>query len=512
MTVNSTSRLSLLTCLPLFVWACAGDPAGPDGESTNFYFQPPAGALEVEPFTDVFFRAVHATEGEVEADFYLDGELVYRGAHYLYSATLPGEQSLRAEVSLGEESRVARWRLQIVEEVSAPVPVASGLDLEPSPVPGEVYATWEGPPGSQARVPIDRFLLHYSHEPFFELPDEEVESFEVPPDPTRIVQSAVLRELTEGALVYVRVQVRDVLGRVSGLSAPVTEWVTASFSIQGKAMALDIPSLSWSELPDALVSWRGHTTSSGADGSYELSGLSAFYQAELLAAHPSGSYHGLRTLVLQSHTQAVQLHFFPLQDYAIRMGEGDPEPVDFSRLVRIFTRTETGTTGAAKSIYHWESYPVQVFVPEFVHVGNSGEAVDYRAIFLVAIESWNAAAGAPMLAVTEDGANAGVTYDTTLGGPNAPLGEVVIEDPPDGSVFESPPRRMLVRLREFNTIALAERIITHELGHVLLLGHSPDPDHCMNALAPHDTPTEFEGWMSRVLASLPQGLDMNFYR
>jgi hypothetical protein len=196
----------------------------------------------------------------------------------------------------------------------------------------------------------------------------------------------------------------------------------------------------------------------------------------------------------------------------MRIDGDEPETVDLARLLRIFSRTETGTTGAAKRIYRWEQYPVQVYLPQFVYEGSSGDLVDYRAIFLEGLDAWNRAAGEAMFELAEEEVELGVSYSATLAGPSAPLGEVVIVDPPNGSLFFAPPRQMLVRLRKFNTIHVARRVITHELGHLLLLGHSPDLEHCMNASAPNDTPTDLEGYVATLLAVMPQGLDMNFYR
>jgi hypothetical protein len=384
--------------------------------------------------------------------------------------------------------------------------------LERTPTPGTVHAVWERPPASLLRVPVDAYLLHYAYGPFDDPADEGVQTIEVAPDPTRIQQAYVLTNLTESLDVYARVQVRDVLGRMSPLTAYDTEYVTASFQIYGTMMALDTGALSWKPLGGGEASWRDRATSSGLNGLYELGGLSDYYREEVIATHSGGRYHAVMTLPLRSENQVLDLCFLPLENHVMRVSGAQPEAVDLSQLLRIFTRTKTGTTGSPKTVFRWGDYPVQLFLPEFVHEGGGGEMVDYRAVFIGAVDRWNQAAGHTMFEIVPEDVAIGATYSATLAGPNAPLGNVSIVDPPNGALFLAPPRKMLIELREFNTVLTAERVITHELGHVALLGHSPDPDHCMNGSAPTTMPTALEGYVARLLSVLPQGLDMNYYR
>jgi hypothetical protein len=505
-------RLSLIFFLLALTSGCADDPTRPSDGPSRIFFQPPPGAIEIEPFTQVLFKAIHGVEGELPAKFYVDDQLVHEGPYYLYTLTFPGQHRLRIDASASDEARSAIWRIHVVDEVSTPTPMPAQMRLERMSTSGALNAEWEGPPASRIQVPVEAYLLHYAFAPFYDTADAGVQHVEIPPDPTRIVQTKLLLNLTESLVVYARVQVRDVLGRKSPLTDWDAETVGAEFRIYGTMRALDTGALRWSLLGGGKASWRDSSALSDVNGLYELTGLSDFYQAEIFATHPGGQYHGLRTLALPSENQVLNLFFLPLEDHAMRVSDAEPEAVDLSRLLRIFSRTEAGTTGAAKKIYRWEEYPVQLFVPEFVHEGDGGELVDYRAVFTGAVDRWNQAAGRPMFEMVLEDVAVGATYSATLSGPNAPLGEVVIVDPPNSSLFLEPPLKMLVKLRQFNSMRAAELIITHELGHVLLLGHSPDSEHCMYGSPSTEVPSALEGYVARLLSVMPQGLDMNLHR
>jgi len=62
-------RLSLIFFLLALTSGCADDPTRPSDGPSRIFFQPPPGAIEIEPFTQVLFKAIHGVEGELPAKF-----------------------------------------------------------------------------------------------------------------------------------------------------------------------------------------------------------------------------------------------------------------------------------------------------------------------------------------------------------------------------------------------------------------------------------------------------------
>ena len=159
-------RRFLLLSLAIFALAaCEDDPVRPDGLGA-IRFEPPPGPLDIEPFIWLNFSARHLSGEAVDARWFVDGELLAEGADASWQSAKPGAHEIRVEASSGEETREASWSIAVVDEISQPVPVPSALELREHPLPGSVGVLWSRPGASVSRVPIDRFLIHYSDAPF----------------------------------------------------------------------------------------------------------------------------------------------------------------------------------------------------------------------------------------------------------------------------------------------------------------------------------------------------------
>ncbi len=89
-------------------------------------------------------------------------------------------------------------------------------------------------------------------------------------------------------------------------------------------------------------------------------------------------------------------------------------------------------------------------------------------------------------------------------------------DPPDKyCLFQCIPQLVVVKVYEQETAGLLDRILVHELGHVLWMTHSPNSDHVMSAGVNSTSPLipyPEEVRMARLIAHIPNGTDLRWYQ
>jgi len=509
-----TSYLLLFFGL-IAVLASCDDPAEPGGrdDSSNIILNPPAGRFELEPFVWTQFTVVHRLRSAMEVTFRLDGEVVSESTTFTWTTPLPGSYEIRVDVRADDgQSLASSWTVDIVEEVSTPVPVVNISEVRRSEDPGAIILEFERPPASQTQVPIKEFLVHLRDEPFYEEGLEGTQILVVPFDPQVITQVVEIDGLEPGIVAWARVQVRDLMDRVGDLGPLRGGYVTDIFTVAGQVYEFHPETLSWSDAASLRLDWRSDVAMTGAGGSYELTGLSDFYSAPVYLSDPALRLRSMVTLPIGGDEPALDFYAFPLREYSMQVEGSTAENVDLSTVLRIFMRASNIVTNRPRYAYRWAEYPVRVFARDITIMGNSGEVVEYKPLIESAVAAWNEFSPIQLFALETDEQQAQVDFIANLTSSSSLLGSTRIVNPPGGELSEESPEKMLIRLREFNTNELASRIIRHELGHALCMGHSTDPSHLMYATVTADEPTALEAEIATYLSVLPQGIDLNLYR
>lgn len=488
---------------------------GPECEppESDIFFFPESRELELEPFTTVLFRASHRELEPIQLEYLMDGETAIERRLFEWTAGLPGQHVMRATARKqdGEEEHV-EWSVRVLDRVSTPVPKLEHVEAERLKPVGQVRIQWRRVYDNLIQVPITRHSIYVSTEPIVRVDSPAVTEYSVANDPIQRLQSAVLTDLTGGMTYHFRIRSHDLMDRQSELSEEASAYVTGLFEITGRCLEFSPATLLWMPASGIELRWQDSVTHSSIAGKFRFSQLSDYDSARLYLSDPRARLAPMRSEELNSLSSTIEFHALPLVSYFMDLGDGSPSEVALPRLLRIFSRRETNVDHRPKPIYRWEEYPVKVHAIDFDYLGNTGELVEYRPIFEEAVAAWNMAAGRLLFESVDSPPESGVVVSVDLTHLSGLLGQTTITRPYRSDSFREPPEEITIRLRSFNTVDLARRIIVHELGHALLLGHSPDPSHVMNGAATQYSPTDLEGKVVAFLSVMPQGIDLNRYR
>ena len=268
-------------------------------------------------------------------------------------------------------------------------------------------------------------------------------------------------------------------------------------------------------LAGVLFDLEGVKDFTSADGIFELTDVPDLAKRFLTVREQSGlTYYAIETDELEIADQYYDILLFPRGFITIREQLGD-RVITSLEWLREMSRNSFGS--GATILYRWPTYPIPLYVHDFEYVNpNTQELVDYRVGFEIAADRWNQAVGEAVFEIVDAPVEYGVEYVTDLPSVGALHGSAEVIRPIGGSVFESIPEKMLVHLQsDFPSQRLATRVIAHELGHVLYLGHSTGRDHVMNTSAagnPDGIPHADEGWAARLISQMPQTFDAAWFR
>jgi hypothetical protein len=282
---------------------------------------------------------------------------------------------------------------------------------------------------------------------------------------------------------------------------------TGRFELSGTVWALD--STGWpAPVGSVLVEAGPSRVTTVEDGRFLLDGLPDSEPLVLSAQEGSGLYTlPILTTPLETLDRELDLVLVPRLTIDLLEDGMTTESTLYALLMQA-TRNDNGIP--PYDFHPWPAYPVKVWVWEH----SVGPDVHYHDAFATAIDRWNdGLAGDQRLLEyvpvssdfdpTSDPDAVGAMvrlYDDTPPWPN--LGEVTFVRPSNGIIAESDPRLVKILLRpNFPTQELTDRIVAHELGHVLGLIHTRSEDtlmHVTSALS-EGVPTDGEIFVARYI-------------
>jgi hypothetical protein len=490
--------------------ACSHSSPTTPPPPVDLYFEPSDSIVTGGALQTLELR-VRARDGSAaQALFLVDGDTAAAGASYVWRADRPGLTILTARAQREGRQYSARWRVTVTDEGALPTPPVTHITAEVGPLPGTIHIQWEAPPASQYTIPPKEYVVGRSSGPILSFSDLGVDTTVVRHQNLSIVHELTASGLAERQVYHFRVKVRDTFGRQSALGTEAVAPATGHYDVVGEVDALR-PGLPLQPQDEILVGVGDYKQLTDVDGRFALLHLPDTYEAPLTLADTRLALYSLQTPPLP---RVDQSHALLLFERGIVHVVQDTSEADVSTLA--FFKTILGKDRPFSTpLYRWVSYPVRFHAAPFV----DAFGVDYRRSILQGIQRWNAAAGETLLEAVDSfdpTGDAGADYAVDLADDSGFLGDTRMIDPPEsvGHVREVVPRLITMHLQTFRTQEIADLVITHELGHVLLLGHSTSITHLMYANPSpltDATPTPEEGYFARLVAHMPQGTDLGSY-
>lgn len=382
------------------------------------------------------------------------------------------------------------------------------LELQATEWAGELLLSWISPLKQPGNPPLRHYEVAHSLQPispadFGSIPKHEVDHLGVSD-----YHAILFEDLEPEVRHYFRVRAIDELGRQGTLSGELSETPLPPLTISGTIMALDANYRQPTPLAGVRVIGPGMESFSDANGKFELP-MRRGYGSIALELEPAPTMPPLYSIMsIVPETAASQPQFLLLPQTTVTVLLPVETDWPFIRLLRHLSDKYIVDAEVA----HWESYPVEVHVPEKI----LSNGVDYGAAIRLGIQKWNESVGFTVLVESSDEPEVGVvtSYDLRLYGGGL-LGSVTILEPAGGKLYATVPLKLSLELGEwYASQALADRVALHELGHVLYLTHSPSHNHVLSVGVSGSSPNEVhpdEASVLRALIHTPNGTRYSWY-
>ncbi|RKZ11961.1 hypothetical protein DRQ53_10750 [bacterium] len=407
-----------------------------------------------------------------------DSLLVGEEARLVVYGDVLGVRRYEADVTVGKWRFDDDWTVRVVAELDLPTPAPAQPLAEAGSLPGNVSVEWDRPPGHEIEVELAGFEVAWSMTPI------EADAFDlfdivfVPDNPVGIRQRTEVSGLVEGQTYYFRVRSVDQLDRRSFPTSQVSSAATGSFQLSGLVAQID--ARGWPAGVGSVIYEAGPVKDTTVPGGlFLLSGLPDREPLALRVVEGSGDlFLPILSTPLEAVDRQLQLILVPKQNVTYRHNDGlveDIPLVDF-----MFEALRRGRGIPPYDFHPWLRYPVPVYVWEFE--GTAPGNPLYHEAYAEAIDRWNDGAEGDQqlleyVAVSDsffDPADGPDPYGVIVRlypAPSQNLGEVDYLLPSGGQIAEDDPQLLRVLLRRGLPSGALERVITHELGHVLGLSH-----------------------------------------
>ncbi len=490
---------------------CAPAPPGPS--AIQYDWVPAPGAMTVA-ILDTVRIDLQRRDGEpAEATFFVDGDSVYVGEHFRWRVIQHGGIGIEARMHPPLPQDTVSWSVTVEESGLDSLVGVTQVVVGRGDVIGSIGVGWERP--DDGKDAIDHYIVYYATGAITEAGAGGCDSVVVGHDPRVVVQRRLITGLDERTEYHVRVRLVDVLGRRAVLSPEEVSLSTGHYGLSGRVIRLRESGGGAEGFPGALVKLHDRQTLTDEDGAYRLDLIPDVLQ-DRLEIHPIDpaerkAFYWLRSDTLETVDQDFDALLFRVGTVALDSLQEDV----CSRLEFLYIMTgRYEDSRYVPPIEKWEHFPIPVRVDPYVVDPGGSDAGQSLA---EAIEIWNHETQeelfTPVLGPLDYGADYAIIVGQTTGG--GLLGDVSMIDPPEpGCLFRCVPRKVLISLSSQNTPWVMLAVSVHELGHVLWMTHSPNPQHVMSAGVSQlstTIPQPDEVWVARVLRYLPNGTNLGWY-
>lgn len=430
--------------------------------------------------------------------FTVDGELVSRKPHFLYTALEIEDRVVTGVVGDGEFFQSKTWNLKVTDvpddDPPAQIPVTS---IETGAEPGEISLAWVavGEDGFDGVASV--YHVRTSPSPIVDEVEWDRASIRprVPaPAASGQTMSMIVDGLTPARFSYVAVRAEDDFGNLSPLHAAVGAY-TRGMRVTGNVF----DAVSGEPLSGVSVRLAHFATTSAIDGGFEFIELPPV-DGDLIARDDPddgevGAYYDFRETYEIIHNDYLPLYLLPnktlttteyggFRQFLLALIEQDGIPLRHNQR-------------------RW-ALPINVYVPPF-----QANGLDYRQVVVEVLEELEPYLGFDLFEVVDQPPDLGVNVE--FSGSISVDHYVTTERTSDYY-----PVKGRVRFRTVyapNTITPFKKIIRHEFGHAMGLKHSVDVKHLMvGGVFPSATTfTDDEVSVIRALFNIPRGQDMGAY-
>ncbi len=527
---------SVITTDTLVATALSGDHTGRrtwliasmNEQPTNVDFAPLDDLIEFVLGDTGLFSAVSNRAAQSTYRWERGGLLVSEAASYLATATAPGTDTLQVTVTAADHTATRTWELRQYEPGQQPPLAPRDFFAESGPAPGTVTASWHAalPRGT----PVTDYELAISYDgPIVDSNwNAAVFLAQVPALSGQEICSISLSDTTNGmtpgahgwlgirSVNSAGIRSAHVPNREIDISEP---WWASGTTVDDTGRPLANVTI--------RTSTGTHSTQSHVDGTYRIGPFHDTEQITLRTETPDVMPVGQQTGAwVDANSGPLSFHTVRNWDFLLvtlynLLSDCTVYNGNFPTFLRAVTHTERGTDlRPNQNLYKWESYPVPVWVPDYI----SPEGYEYARLCRQVVAMWNETMAAEFLNLVDDPADARIAFRFGDDG-NATLGKTTLLEPSDHDygLGDIVPQKVEVYVRDrLNAAQFVQEVAMHELGHALgLVRHitCSDGSYLMYFSpagrldgAVEDAINPDERHALRMIRALPQGFDMSLMR
>lgn len=375
---------------------------------------------------------------------------------------------------------------------TTPPESVSDLALSVDPVTHDVRFTWTAPRDDAEHNRVAQYQIRYSYA--FPMDWSTAQAVADPPVPMAegATQEYAVAGVSRGRDFYAAIRTIDEAGHRSEMSS-VAHVRVPGFSFD--AHCID----AMSQMPVAgidvhIIERHAHHFVTGSDGRVEVNDIAeGSITLRLDTGGTLATYHSLgEVFALDTDRSAIysMIEFVPT------------EQAPYENVLELLIESITSFEPVLKK---WRSLPVALYAPAFVNVNG----IDYADIARNAAARWNEAIGVTLFAAVDTSPAIGVYMEflpaEQMGGQ---LGITSYTSDAEGY----PVRDRIRIIDAYVDPNQLYRVMLHELGHTIRMGHLNNPTYIMFASQP--LPNDISNDEIRAVqlrTALPNGIDLGIY-